>query len=64
VLRKGARRDIINGEFVIRRRAGSLSPSPSGLRADVSGLRAMSLAAGTNRGLLATWRDDHHPRDP
>jgi hypothetical protein len=50
--------DIAGGEFVIRRRVGSLSPSPSGLRAHISGLRAMSLTAGTNRRLLATWRDD------
>ena len=50
--------DIARGEFVIRRRYGSLSPSPSGLREQISGLRAMSLTAGTNRRLLATWRDD------
>jgi hypothetical protein len=50
--------DITGGQFVIRRRAGSLSPSPRGLRADISELYAMSRAAGTNRALLARWRDD------
>jgi hypothetical protein len=50
--------DISNGQFVIRRRAGSLSPSPRGLRVQISGLRAMSRTAGTNRALLARWRDD------
>jgi hypothetical protein len=55
--------DITNGEFVIRRRAGSLSPSPSGLRANISGLRAMSRTAAANRELLATWRDEQ-PGNP
>lgn len=50
--------DVTNGQLVIRRRAGSLNPSPRGLRADISGLHAMSKAAGTNRALLARWRDD------
>jgi hypothetical protein len=49
--------DITNGQLVIRRRAGSLSPSPRGLRTQISGLRAMSKAAGANRALLAVWRD-------
>jgi hypothetical protein len=50
--------DVADGQFVIRRRAGSLSASPRGPRATISGLHAMSKAAGTNRALLASWRDD------